>query len=340
MAVLGGGAAVNVLVFTNMYPYPEMPYYGSFVHDEVAALQKKGCSVDVLFVNGRRNKLSYLTSPARFQAAMRRKTYDLVHVHHSFCGFVATFQKKVPVVWTFHEGEIMGDGSIAKRDGFVKRLAYSKSFKRRVARSVDALVVVSEHLRGPLGRPDAVVIPAGLDTDLFAPADQAAARRELHLAERRRYVLFPSTPSRPEKRFPLARDAVDRVRRVVDDVELICLEGIPHEKVPDYMNAVDALLMTSSFEASPVTVREALACNLPVVCTDVGDVRDVLHGVEQCAVVTDDADDIAEALAGVLRAGLRSNGRRFVEGYSLERTTEQLLQVYREVLERGPRRKT
>ena len=133
---------MKVLVFTNMYPYDDMPYYGSFVHDEVTALRKAGCDVDVLFVNGRKSKLSYLASPWRLFTALGRKDYDVVHVHHSFCGLVASWQRRVPTVWTFHEGEIAGGEADVQRDGASKRLAHSKSFKRHVARRMDRVIVV------------------------------------------------------------------------------------------------------------------------------------------------------------------------------------------------------
>ena len=44
---------MRVLVFTNMYPNPAMPFFGSFVRDEAEALRRAGAEVDVYFVNGR-----------------------------------------------------------------------------------------------------------------------------------------------------------------------------------------------------------------------------------------------------------------------------------------------
>jgi len=100
---------VKVLVFTNMYPTEESPYYGSFVFREVRSLRDAGIDVDVYFVNGKANKLNYLAMPFGFFKRLLTGKYDIVHVHHSFCGFVATWQTEVPVIWTFHEGEISSD---------------------------------------------------------------------------------------------------------------------------------------------------------------------------------------------------------------------------------------
>jgi teichuronic acid biosynthesis glycosyltransferase TuaC len=47
--------------------------------------------------------------------------------------------------------------------------------------------------------------------------------------------------------------------------ELHHLRGIEYEQVPIWLNASDVLLVTSHHEGSPTIVKEALACNLPIV---------------------------------------------------------------------------
>ena len=327
---------MRVLVFTNMYPSTAMPFYGSFVRDEAEALRAAGVDVDVYFVNGRANKLNYLRMPFGFFSRLRRSSYDVVHVHHSFCGLIATLQRRVPVVWTFHEGEISGDTTDALREQPIKHVAYSKRMKRYVAGKVDMVVVVAEHLRGPLGRPDALWMPSGINWNRFAPMDSGEARRQLGLAENRRYVLFPAAPSRVEKRYDLARRGVARLRERwpdASDIELIALDNVPHERVPLFMNASDVVLMTSAFEASPVTIREALACNVPVISTDVGDARVVMKDIAGCRIVDADADRIAEALHGTLAGPRRVQGRERMHAYALETVARTLIALYGRLIE-------
>lgn len=328
---------MRVLVFTNMYPSEAMPFYGSFVRDEAEALRDAGIDVDVYFVNGRANKLNYFGMPAGFFARIQRRHYDVIHVHHSFCGLIATMQSRVPVVWTFHEGEISGDTSDALREQPIKHLAYSKRMKRHVASKVDAVVVVAEHLRGPLGRPDALWLPSGIDWKRFAPMDSGQAKRELGLAIDRRYVLFPAAPSRVEKRYELARAGVDRLRAIApeaDNVELIALNNVPHERVPLFMNASDVVLMTSAFEASPVTIREALACNVPVIATDVGDARVVMKDIAGCRIVEAQPEPIAAALRASLSGPRRVESRQRMHAYALESVAEALVALYGRVIEK------
>jgi len=322
---------MKVLVFTNMYPSEELPFYGSFVHDEVRALRAAGIDTDVFFVNGRKSRWNYLGMAPGFFRRVARKPYDIVHVHHSYCGLVATMQSRIPVVWTFHEGEIMTDPATRGRDHRWKSLAYSAGFKRRVARRVDAVIVVAEFLSNPLGRPDAVTLPSAVDTGLFRPCETSESLARIGLDSRRRYILFPSTPGRVEKRYNLARAAVDAVRaRCGDyaDVELISLDDVPHTEVPMYMNASEMVLMTSAFEASPVTVRESLACNVPVISTDVGDVRQVIDSIEGCHVVEPVVTDIACAIERALNAPRRVAARERMLAYSHEKTAQRIIAVY------------
>jgi glycosyltransferase involved in cell wall biosynthesis len=209
--------------------------------------------------------------------------------------------------------------------------------KRYVAQKVDAVVVVAEHLREPLGRPDALWLPAGINWKRFAPGDAQEAKRQLGLSVDKRYVLFPAAPSRVEKRYDLARAGFDRYRAATPqavDIELIALDNVPHERVPLFMNACEAVLMTSAFEASPVTVREALACNVPVICTDVGDARVVMQGIAGCHIVAADPGSIASALSDTLNGPRRVQSRERMHAYALETVAQKLVALYDQVIQK------
>ena len=148
-------------------------------------------------------------------------------------------------------------------------------------------------------------------------------------------MFFPYPRKRDVKDFPRAVRVVARVRERLDaPVELHVAEGIPYDRMPLHVNAADALLLTSRREGMPNTVKEALACDLPVVSTDVGDVAAWLEAVEPSTVGETD-DELVDALAGILARRERSNGREAVRHLAWPRVAEQILAVYRSVVDDG-----
>jgi len=175
------------------------------------------------------------------------------------------------------------------------------------------------------------VIPSGLDFGLFRPIPQDEARRHLGLPVDKRFLLFVGNPELPRKRYDLARQAVDVLNRSLS-AELLVGWGAPHDDIPFYMNAADALVFTSRQEGSPNVVKEALACNLPVVSVRVGDVPLRLQNVEGCELCDDDRPEtIAAALERVLRRNRRVAGRDAVRDLDEQRLAQEVISIYRSV---------
>jgi len=176
------------------------------------------------------------------------------------------------------------------------------------------------------------VVPHGVDVDLFAPASQSAAREELGWTDDRHHVLFPYSTTTEVKDYPRAQRVVDAAAERLDrPVDLQVVTGEPHSRMPLYMSAADALVLTSKWEGSPNATKEAMACNLPVVATAVGDVDEQLRGVSHSHVCSSD-EELTDALVDVLRAGERSDGREQAREYSLERMGDRLVAIYESVL--------
>jgi len=196
---------------------------------------------------------------------------------------------------------------------------------------MDRVIVTSQAVADSLGQPGVTVIPCGVDLDLFRPMPQAEARRRLGLDLEARYVVYAGRRG-PEKRLDLIKDAVARLQ--VDDpsVRLLVLTEKPHRVVPFYFNAADVLVLASDFEGSPMVIKEAMACNLPIVSTDVGDVASLIGDTEGCYLCGQTSEDVAVKLHQALSFGQRTNGRDVVRHLSLEAIAGRIIEVYREVL--------
>ncbi len=288
---------------------------------QVRALRERGVDCATLAVPGAhvpgecsRSALDYLV---HFGQTLRaaRTDFDVVHANQGVVAPTALAAVGLPTVVSLWGTDLYGP---------------LRPVSRRCARLADATVVMSEAMADALDA-DCRVVPHGVDTEKFRPEPRTDAREKLGWGGGRR-VLFPYSPTREEKNYPRAERVVDAARDRLDaEVELHTVTGVPHDEMPTYMNAADALLLTSDHEGSPNAVKEALACDLPVVATDVGDVSERLDGVSPSAVAATD-DGLADALADVLASGERSNGRQHVEKLDRDWTARELEAVYRTAL--------
>ncbi|WP_440772674.1 glycosyltransferase [Natronorubrum sp. DTA28] len=306
---------MHVLTLTNSADAP-------FMNQQMAELERRGVSFTTVSVSGdvdattARGPTDYLRTVPKV-ISESSNGYDLIHAHYGLMAPMALAQFGTPVVLSLWGSDVHGP---------------VKPVSSLCAPLCEEVVVMSEEMREELGR-DARVIPDGVDLEQFQPGSQERARERVGWddAGDAYQVLFPYPPEREVKNYPRARRIVTAADNLLDrPVELRTVHGVDHDTVPDYMNAADALLLTSHSEGSPNSVKEAMACNLPVVAVDVGDVRERLARVEPSWVATSD-EELITGLMDVLERGERSNGREAAKEVSIERTTERILEVYERV---------
>ena len=257
---------------------------------------------------------------------------DLIHAHYGYCGWLARLQFQKPVVVSFMGDDLLGTPDASGRIRPLSRVVVE--LDRRLARVVDAVIVKSREMAAVVAPAEAEVIPNGVDLDAFRPVAPEEAKRRLGWDENKQYVLFAGNPANPRKAFPLARASVEAAsKRIGEPLELVVLADVAPQRVPLYMNACAALVMTSFVEGSPNVVKEAMACNLPVVSVPVGDVTELLDDVERCAVRSRDPDALREALAGLVQQPIRSDGRAALQrkGLDLESVARRIVHIYGDV---------
>jgi len=307
---------MRVLVLTNMYPHEGDPSFGTFVYEQVRALRALGVDIDVLFVNGRASRWNYLTGYTRLWRQMHYVQYDLIHAHYVFAGWIARAQRHLPVVQSFHgAGEMLG---------------YQGWLCQRLAPLVDRVIVTSADHKARLGYAPAHIIPCGVDLALFTPQPRAETRGTLGWDPAKRTVLWLGDP-RPEKRLDLVHAAFDLLAQRRSDVELKLVSRVPHAEVPTYMSAAHVLILPSDAEGSPVVIKEAMACNLPIVSVDVGDVAQVIGGVEGCYLAERTPADLADKLALAL-GHEQSAGRAAIQHLQTGAEAQAILALYRDLL--------
>src|SRR5262245_11862433 len=336
-------SSMRVLAVTNMYPTSSNPPLGSFVEQQIKGLRSVGLDVDVLFIDRQqRGMATYRHVPTQLRARLRHSDPDLVHVMYG--GVMANLTTRVirdrPTVITFHGSDLLGEHFSGKFRRLVA--AYGVSCSLKAARRADGVVVVAESLEqrlpADIDRGKVRIIPCGIDTGHFVPLPQSRCREQLNWRGDSFRILFNIAGDVPRKQPGLARAAVAALNRSGIRAEMHELHSVPNQDVPVWLNASDVLLLTSQQEGSPTIVKEALACNLPVVSLDVGDVRKQIDGIDGCHLAAANPDDLADKLKLVYAGPRRVNGRFKMETLSLERVASRLKVFYEELLGKIPPR--
>lgn len=323
---------MRVLVVTSEWPSEAHPHSGVFVARQAESLRRAGLEVDVEPFRGAKNPINYATARRRVRSRLRAGAYDLVHAHFGQSGLTVA-PAPVPMVVTFHGSDLLG--YVGRRGRYTAAGALLTRLSRLVARLADEVIVASEALGRRL--PKGVrytVIPVGADLEVFRPGPRDEARRKLGLPADGKLVLFGGSEDAPVKRYGLARNVVDLVSRDLP-VELLTISGLPRETVAAYMQACDALLVTSLHEGAGTMVKEALACGLPVASVDVGDVRSVVEGVPGCVITEhDDPQTLASALGRVLASPPSASDPARAERWGDRAQTKKTIEVYERCLAR------
>ncbi len=321
---------LRVLFVTSQWGGKEGVGGAPFIRREVEALRACVLDVDVFAYDGAWSPLVYLRAIRALRRRLRRRSYDVVHARFGQCGLVARAQWRVPVVITYGGSDIQGSlefsGVRRLRNYLLRFVSWILSLL------VDEVIVVSDHLGKMLPRRAYHVIPSGVDFALFQPLDPQAARTQLALPHDKRLVLFAGNPDNKQKRYGLAVRAFERAAASID-AELVVLTGQPSSRVPLFMSACDVLLLTSFNEGSPNVVKEALACNLPVVSVDVGDVRERIGSVAGCVLCdSDEPEVIADALCTVLKQPQRLSSREAIRDLDEKVMAAKVVGVYHRAL--------
>jgi glycosyltransferase involved in cell wall biosynthesis len=311
---------MRVLVITNFVPDAAAPQRGRWVEDQIEAVRRGGVEVEVFrFPPGSSH---YIPATVRLRRLLRRERFDLVHAHYGLPGWCARLAGARPLIVTFHGTDV--------RHGVVgpmsRRLAWRTDLVAGVSRSLFA----EEDGRPGLPRvPGSAVLPCGPDLGRFRPLPRADARRELDLDPAGRYLLFPANPERPEKRADRARELA-----AACEAELLTGGAIDPDRMPTWINAANAVLVTSDYEGFGLICVETLACDVPILSTPVGIAPFALAGVDGALCAEFELDTWrAAALPQLESADPRLRGSGRAEKFSAARMAERVVEAYRDVLD-------
>lgn len=312
---------MRVLVVSNFEPDAGAPQRGRWVRDQVEEIRRLGVEVEEYRFS--RGKRAYAPATRGLRRLLRRERFDLVHAHYGLAGWCAWLAGARPLVVTFHGTDV--------RHGVVGPLSRRLAWRADLVAAVSRALFAAEDGRAGLPPvPGSAVLPCGPDLRRFRPIPRAEARQRLGLEPTGRYLLFPADPKRPEKRADRAAEVAAAAR-----AELLTGGSIDPNEMPLWVNAANAVLVTSDYEGFGLVCVESLACDVPVVSTPVGIAPYALGGVAGALCAPFETSAWSDALRPHLEAeDPRVEGAARVASLSAARMAERTVEAYRAVLGR------
>jgi glycosyltransferase involved in cell wall biosynthesis len=310
---------MRALVVTNFVPDEGAPQRGRWVWDQIEQIRRAGIEVEVFaFPPGSSH---YVPATLRLRRLLRRERFDLVHAHYGLPGWCALLAGARPLLISFHGTDV--------RHPLVGALS------RRLVWRADLVAAVSRALFAPeAGRPGlppvpgSAVLPCGPDLSRFRPMPRREARSELGLDADGRYLLFPANPARVEKRHDRAAELARAC-----GAELLTGGAIEPETMPLWVNAANAVLITSDYEGFGMVAVEALACDVPVLSTPVGIAPYALEGIAGALCAPFHLPTwTAAALPHLEAVDPRVEGAARAVTLSASRMAERTIEAYRDLL--------
>jgi glycosyltransferase involved in cell wall biosynthesis len=309
------------------------------------------------------NPLRDLTTIWKVYCLIRQLKPDVVHTHTAKAGFVgrvAAWLARVPViVHTFHGHVFQGYFSWPKTRFFI-------FLERLTARMSDTIITLTDGLRRELAedyhiarKGHITVLPLGLDLEPFAntprkngtfraawniPADVPLIGIVGRLVPVKNHALFLEAAAQIKASLPAAHFSIigDGETRATIEAQAqalglhnsLTITGWQRDLAPIYSD-LDALVISSLNEGTPVSVIEALSGACPVVTTAVGGLPDLLdHGALGKLTPPGDASALATAILDTLLnpPDAAEAQRLMLDRYGINRLVRDLDSLYRGLL--------
>ncbi len=315
---------------------PNVKNAGVFMFQLIEPLRRQGVDIVPVYIGGiKRNPLRFFASlPALVRQAA---SCDVVHAQYgSMCGMISALLpgRKVLSLRGSDWYKITGGGLKLTVHSFLARAMTVLSlpfYQRTIVMSKR----MAQNIRERNPRVPTVCIPDGIDLSKFQPMNRREARRQLGIDENTTYVLFiTAMRDNPIKRAELAMAALEVARKEFPDLHMLVTENIDHDRMPVYVSACNLVINTSTHEGWPNSIKEALACNVPFVATDVSDLKEIADVARSCRVVPADAQALGRAIIEVVREDGDPVLRPYVEHMDVERCAQQLKQTYESIVSR------
>lgn len=292
-----------------------------FIKSQGESLIKEGIDIEFYSLKGK-GMIGYLKNILPLRKHIQLGDYDLIHAHYGLVGLVCVFTiTSKPIVLS-----VMGDDAYGSFNIKGKRVksSYFNMFLTQIALVfVNQVIVKSKNILNVIPyKKKSQIIPNGVSFDMFKPESDKLKSNSL---------LFLANPNDPRKNIKLVEDSIKLIDK---SLKLVNPFPIEQSQFPIFLNQASVFVLTSYNEGSPNVIKEAMACNIPIVSTDVGDVKEVIGKTDGCYIASFDPKDVADKIKKALAFGKRTTGREDIKHLEASVIAKKIINVYNKVLEK------
>lgn len=322
------------ILWTHNWP-DERKSMGPFMWTLLSGLRERGVNIDLHYIDTSENPYNIFKQYNNLKHVV--KNYDLVHAQYgSLVGFI-TSKLNIPSVlsirgsdWHRYTGKNHGEFI----HSFLSHLLTAASIN-----NYSEVIVMSKRMLNELEwtyKPKFSIIPDPIDLEKFYPRERSCCRQSFFNDDTKDYWVLFNTLSKnnPVKRLELAEKIVEKVRRTIPNVYMKVASGVDYNDMPFFINSCDLALCTSTHEGWPNSIKEALACGLPFVSTDVSDLKDIAIENDYC-LVSNDVEILANGIINILNNIDNINRNKLfssVKNMGIESAVDQILLVYQRAI--------
>ncbi len=292
------------------------------IKNQGESLRREGVDIEYYTIKGK-GIIGYLTNINKLRKFVIDKEFELIHAHYSLSALVVILSfLRLPIVVSYMGSDVLGSHDIngkrtliGKLEVFVTKLVNLFVTNRIVKSKEMSQKFLNSH-----------IIPNGVDFESYKEIEKSFSKKKLGLLKNKEFILFPADPKRPEKNFKLFEEAFRLLANT--KYEYICFNDTLNRMTPFFYNASAIVVLTSFHEGSPNVIKEAMACNIPIVSTDVGDVKEIISNTDGCYITNYDPKEIAAKMEMALKYNKKTTGRLNIKHLEDSSIAKKIIDIY------------
>lgn len=295
------------------------------IEAQANSLKKNGVEIEYFLIKGK-GIIGYLKNIKKLKKYLKKNKIDIIHAHYSFSGVIASLAtKQKPIIVSFLGSDLNGRNYISK---IIIKFYFIFSWKSIIVKSLDMKTKLA-NIKDPL------IIPNGVDLNIFRSLDKKDCQIKINWNPNKLHFLFLADPSRPEKNYELFKSSIEKVE--IKNYEIHYLEKVKHSNIPLWINAADVVFLSSLWEGSPNVIKESMACNKPIVSTNVGDIEWLFSNLEGHFISDFSIEDYSDKIQLAINYSNKiknTKGRNQIINLELDsdKVAKKIIEIYNNVI--------